>query len=516
MQDLVLSPHAQLWLMGLIIGLAGLSAGMLLWALAPRRHPVARQLLHEAEGELALLFSGSTLVDATAKGHSLLAQRPLGSSVLEGVMALLAPRFPTLGQTVEDANGTGTVVLKSAEPGDASRLTLDHWSGMMRLVINDPTPAPAPFLSDLVEQELSTLRLMADNAPSLVWVTGPEGDIQWANEAYLALSRTGDAVAPWPPRPLFPQLRDRTIPADGVENRLALRPEGAEAPDWYSVTSRAHAKGAIHFASNANQIVAAETNRKTFVQTLTKTFAHLSIGLVIFDKHRALALFNPALLQLLGLPVDFLAQRPSLTAFLDKLREERMIPEPKNYKQWRKQILHVEAAAQDGSYCETWVLPGGVTYRVTGRPHPDGAIAFLFEDISAEVSLTRRFRAEIELGRAVIDTLDQAVCVFNATGAIILANDAFKNRWNIDPETSFVELTVTDCTKLWQEGFRPSPLFGEIRDFVATQTDRSPWQGSLTTHSGQVIGCDISPLPGGMTMIRFEDLHQQALMADAS
>ena len=62
-----------------------------------------------------------------------------------------------------------------------------------------------------------------------------------------------------------------------------------------------------------------------------------------------------------------------------------MMPEPKDYRSWRQQMSDLEAAAQNGTYEETWALPTGQTYRVTGRPHPDGAVALLFEDISAEV-----------------------------------------------------------------------------------------------------------------------------------
>ena len=39
----------------------------------------------------------------------------------------------------------------------------------------------------------------------------------------------------------------------------------------------------------------AETALRGFMQTLAKTFAHLPTGLAIFDQHRQLALFNPAL-----------------------------------------------------------------------------------------------------------------------------------------------------------------------------------------------------------------------------
>ena len=90
-------------------------------------------------------------------------------------------------------------------------------------------------------------------------------------------------------------------------------------------------------------------------------------------------LFNPALGDLTGLAPEFLSTRPTLFSLLDALRERRMIPEPRDYKHWPREMLKLEAAA--GQYMDLWSLPGGQTYRVTGQPHPDGAIALLMEDI---------------------------------------------------------------------------------------------------------------------------------------
>ena len=59
--------------------------------------------------------------------------------------------------------------------------------------------------------------------------------------------------------------------------------------------------------------------------------------------------------------------------------------------------------ASDGHYAEAWTLPNGLTYRVTGRPHPDGAIAFLIEDITDEISFSRRTKSQLEIRQAVLD-----------------------------------------------------------------------------------------------------------------
>jgi hypothetical protein len=187
--------------------------------------------------------------------------------------------------------------------------------------------------------------------------------------------------------------------------------------------ARPGVRGRVFYAAaNVDAPTKAERNLRDFTQTLTKTFAHLTIGLAIFDQKRRLILFNPALTDMTGLEPEILAARPTLVGFLDRLRERRIIPEPKDYASWRRKMAELEAAAVDGSYGETWSLPTGQTFRVTGRPHPDGAVIFLFEDISAEISLTRRFRAELEMGQAVIDSLEEAMAIFTASGTLAMTN----------------------------------------------------------------------------------------------
>lgn len=163
----------------------------------------------------------------------------------------------------------------------------------------------------------------------------------------------------------------------------------------------------------------------------------------------------------------------------------------------------VEEAAADGTYEEIWTLPSGQTYRVIGRPHADGAVALLFEDISAEISLTRNFRQELEVGQAVLDGLKDAVVVFSSTGIITVSNAAYTDLWGVDPSTAFGEMSITDAITLWQEVCDPTPLWDEIRSFVGAQNERAEWSGRATLDTGQNIVGQISPLAGGATMVAF-------------
>ena len=242
------------------------------------------------------------------------------------------------------------------------------------------------------------------------------------------------------------------------------------------------------------------------MQTLTKTFAQLSIGLAIFDKNRQLVLFNPALIDLTELPAEFLSARPNLLAVFDKLRDNRIMPEPKDYGHWREKLAVLVAASAEGTYTEVWNLPTGSTYRVSGRPHPDGAIALLFEDISAEISLTRKFRYELDLVHSVFDTIDTAVVVFSASGQLLLSNESYGALWGHVDETSMKDHSILDASKIWQTHCAPSPIWGDLREFVMTNNNRTDWDAEIKHQSGQIIQCRVSPIGGGATLILFQEV----------
>ena len=417
-----------------------------------------------------------------------------------------------------------------------------------------------------VEAELRVLRAAAEHAPWPIWHTGPDGVVDWANAAYVDRVETGEGAGArgWPPPALFEGDAARPAPTDappggdeapagggsrlfgiaaaldalGGERRRAartpngrfgdatggLRPGGAvrrlraaiapgtregEKPDdaeaWYDCVARPGAApgAAIHFATPAAAAVRAERTLEQFVQTLTKTFAHLPVGLAVFDSQRGLSLFNPALTDLTTLPVEFLSSRPTLPAFIDALREARRMPEPRDYRSWRERITALEAASAEGTYLETWNLPSGQTWRVSGRPHPDGAIALVFEDITAEIKLTRRFRSELQMGQSVVDAMDEAIAVFAPDGVLTLANEAYARLWGSDPRTTLGDMTVTDASRGWMARCEPSPLWGELREFVGQVGERAPWTGEARLREGLRLSCRVVPLAAGATLVGF-------------
>ena len=355
--------------------------------------------------------------------------------------------------------------------------------------------------------EPALLRNIAELSPVLSWQQNPEGQIIWANKAYLKIA--GQFEPTLIDQPLdVPVLFGDLINTENAEHtgtkRQSISIPGQAQPWWFEVSSVKTDTGAnLNFAVHANAVVRAEDALRNFVQTLTKTFAHLPTGLAIFDRARQLALFNPALSDLTTISPEWLSGRPTLFSFLDKLRENRQMPEPKNYPDWRRKMTALEQQAVDGTYCEDWPLPTGQTYRVTGRPHPEGAVAFLFEDISASISLQRRIHTELEMCQSVIDSFQNAIVVFEASGDVTMSNDAFSKMWGFDPSGALGRTSVIEVTKHCQSMCAPSPIWGDLRDFVDRLHDRAEWDAALKLQTGVDITIQIYPLPNGATLCSF-------------
>lgn len=453
------------------------------------------------------LFDGESLVDGSPAARSLLASLKGTGGAWPRLMQHLQRLFPDLETRLARLPETGVVDLLSAPgAGPAMMLVAEARGGLTRLQLSQPGAQAAggidPFTHQALSQEVTELRQTLDRLPAPAWREGPGGEVIWANSAYLlqAMDRpAGEADLTWPLPALF------EAGTEPLKPRRAGLPSREGKTKWFDLTRLDDPEDGnrLCYALPADAAVQAEVALRDFMQTLTKTFAQLPIGLAIFDSQRLLQLFNPALLDLTGLPPDFLMLRPSLLAVLDALRDRRMLPEPKDYRGWRRQLVEMERAASQGLYEETWALPDGQTFRVTGRPHPNGALALMIEDISTEMLRTRRYRADLELGQSVIDAMDEAVAVFSREGHLVMTNAAYATLWGDDPSETLADVSVRSLAGQWRTQTAPSPLWAEVEDYVGTVGDRLPWNRDTRLGDGRRLSCRIAPLSGGATLVGF-------------
>lgn len=494
--------------LGLTAILAAIGSILFLFGMQQTQTRRRASIFDVRDGGTIFLFDGERLMDCTPGGRAVLASSPAHGTAWARLMAHLGPQFPGLDRHLAGLATTGTISLEGEDSeGIALLLRAELRGGITRIMVTDAAARPATHDSDpmayrALTEELATLRSMMTQAPIMAWRERADGEVIWANTQYVLAA--AENLGPgkdltWP----LPRLFDRLAASQGAagQRQKLRRPDGTTR--WYDLSAAPDHEERRVYAVPCDAAVVAETNLRDLMQTLTKTFAYLTVGLAIFDGQKQLQMFNPALLDLTGLPPDFLSGRPTVIAMLDAMRDRNMVPEPKDYRRWRQQLVDMDGSGSTGIYSEIWNLSGGQTYRVVGRPHTNGSLALMFEDISSEISRTRRYRADLELGQSVIDSMTECVAVFSETGQLVMSNRAYGALWGNDPSDRLADVGIRAATRFWSDRCAPSPIWTEVEDYVATVGDREGWTTEARLLDGRALRCRLHPLEGGATLIGF-------------
>ncbi|WP_375687941.1 PAS-domain containing protein [Pseudooceanicola sp. LIPI14-2-Ac024] len=457
------------------------------------------------ETPIEFLFHNGELRDLTPPAAEVLAPVEYRVSDWQRVGEALLPRFPGFPSD-PPARGVHRYDARGAQ--DGAWVEVVTGADALRVIVHEATPGDTAdrHLRRLAEIQMRRTDSAVARAPFPIWATDAKDAVRWSNLAYQRISRAHPDD--------HQSVLATGLPLPRGETPVTARVQvGAEAEGqpgtWYDVSVMRHGDRWLHYGVDVSAVIRAEIAQRNFVQTLTKTFALLSIGLAIFNRERRLTLFNPAMIDLTGLEPEFLSGRPSLPSFFDALRERRVMPEPKNYRGWREAISDLDARAADGSFEETWSLPSGATFRVTGRPYPDGAIAFVLEDISDKIGMSRRFQQLTKRTQSVIDTFDEAVAIFSPGARLTLYNTAYARLWGLPEEMPAEdEITVLQATRHWQERAQPTPIWGELRDFASDFGARAEWDGEVRLTDGRRVYCRFVPLPDGATMAGFREVRE--------
>lgn len=399
--------------------------------------------------------------------------------------------------------------------------------GMIRLIIRD-----AGFLdtrlkaaeerlnaADALVQdqnwERTTLRSMVEESPIIVWNRTKEGAINWADgqirtrNSTVTADQAVDLIIARTRLNMQPALvgqpqksRIEIVVNDGVDT-ISLQVIEVIRPDG----------DRIGFATDAGSAASAERTLTRFVQTMTETFAHLTVGLAIFDRNQTLALFNPALVQMWQLEPAWLARRPSLRDIVDELRASRRLPELQDFHKWRSELVGLFDNTEAADYEELWHLSNGSNIRVLARPHPHGSLAFIFDDVTERMRLEQRYRHSIDLRRVTLDRLNEGIAVFGSNGLLQFINQAFHDIWGTNSENVYAAMHVRQFIPLCQQLSPDREVWKGLHSFVTGEHNRQEWESPVTTHSGQMLNARIVPLPDGSTMAVFTNVTDSGMVS---
>jgi len=364
-----------------------------------------------------------------------------------------------------------------------------------------------------------------ERAPIPAWRRTADLSLAWVNQAYIdAVEATSAAVVLKDQIELDTAARKIAERAAAerraVEGRILVNVKGARRALKVTETP-VHAAGDAAIAGFAIDITELEKTRADLsrhIDSNRATLDQIPTAVAMFGGAQNLVYSNAAFQKLWALEDADIAQQPSHSEILDRLRQAGRLPEQADYAAWKRRqlALYTEGMAAPGvertgrEPDEVWHLPDGRTLRVSRARHPLGGILIVFDDITEKMALEARYNTQINVQRATLNNLSEGVAVFGADGRLRLYNTAFQKMWRLDEATlssrPHVEATFTAMTERVTSGGDLLTL-AKRRATSMSPEDRQPIRDEILTLSdGRTLALGAEPLPDGATLVYFLDV----------
>lgn len=263
--------------------------------------------------------------------------------------------------------------------------------------------------------------------------------------------------------------------------------------------------GVAGFAFDIDALEQARAELQRFTRAQRETLDRLSAGVAQFAPDQSLVFFNRPFARIFGLEPEWLGSGPEFDHVLERMREERRLPEQRDFPSWRNERRGWFTMV-DGVE-ESWTLPGGTHLRVLAQPRPDGGLLLIFEDRTEQLRLASSRDTLIRVQAATLDNLFEAVGVFAANGRLQLWNRRFGEIWGMPQERLLTYPHVDELVTV-AAGMMANPQRAELlKNFVrSATTDRRQRSARFAMRDGRHMECAAVPLPDGNALFTILDI----------
>jgi signal transduction histidine kinase len=370
----------------------------------------------------------------------------------------------------------------------------------------EDAPAPPPH-ADPGEQPGYLLSLL-DAVPVPVAARSRDGKLVYANIAYA------EAVgAATPAAALAAQAK---LVAD--EATIAESAYSTDAPVVQSrftviggqrkaleVTATPSGELVAITALDESAVAAARDRLNRHIEAADATLNRIKTPVAVFGADQKLSFYNKAYADLWRLDRVWLDEHPSEGEILERLREMRLLKEEKSFAGFKKERAELYTSLTEPRE-EVWYLPNGTALRIVAQPHPLGGLLYLFEDMTEQLSLERRYNDLFRVQRATLDQLHEGVAFFGTDGRLKLWNYAFADLWGLEAqqlegEPHFEKVALL-CAALGGE----SRDWEAVRGLVTGAGAREELTGEMEREDDVTLRYAAVPMPDGATLMSFVDL----------
>lgn len=402
------------------------------------------------------------------------------------------------------ATGTGRLVeVRGRTAGSAALVRFRDLSGDML------ARAELEARYALLEAEVEAMRAMFAASPMPIWLRDEKQQLLWANAAYIhAVSGENEADVLARGLELIDSAGRGIIEAAHRADPVFVKRLPAVVSGErriYDVIDVASVSGSGGIAIDVTAVEQAEAALRREVDFNARTLDQLATAVAIFGPDRRLRSCNAAYRRLFGLDAAFLDSKPDEHAVLDRLRALRRIPEQRDYRAWRTELLSVyrESEAREHS----WHLPDGQTLRVIANPNPQGGMTWIYENVTEQLELQSRVIALSRVQGETLDHLSEGVAVFGSDGRLRLQNPTFAAVLGLDRAALAGEPHVADVVRAARRTGDDDAVWAAFTASVAGLTEgRESISGRLDRPGDRFIDFATVPLPDGQTLVTFVDV----------
>ena len=359
-----------------------------------------------------------------------------------------------------------------------------------------------------LQEETELLRDFAAAAPWPIWAKSTEGNLRYANTAYVQATE-GAGVADAIQRNLeLLETEQRTEMSRTLSHESSFSARlpivvGGERR-IYDVQAVKLAGGSAGIAIDASEAASLRAAMDRMMEAHRRTLDQLSSGVAVFDGQRRLAFYNESYRRLWGLDQAFLDANPDDSSVLDRLRAARKLPEQPDFRAWKAKLHEAYRAVESETY--TWFLPDGRAVSVVTTPNLEGGVTYLFDNVTESHDLARRFEGLTRVQHETLNSLNEAVAVFGSNGRVQLFNPAFARTWKLPAEALSERPHIETLEALCKPLFDDEPTWRTLREAITAIGNRDQVALKLERKDGSVLNCMTMPLPDGATMLTFQDI----------
>ncbi|MFQ5765673.1 MAG: ATP-binding protein, partial [Rhodospirillales bacterium] len=361
------------------------------------------------------------------------------------------------------------------------------------------------------------LTALLDAMPLPVWLRDSRLQLAFANRAARELPATDTDMAERARRAGKPMTERRRIDGDGTDRLV----EVTETPLGTLGGGDAGATGGtLGFAVDRSEAEAWEDECQALTADRDAVLETLETAVAIFDSGAELRFFNAAYARLWDLDAEWLETGPGLGEVLERLRDQRKLPEVADFREFKMgQLARFETLGEATD--ELLHLPDGRAVRSVCNRQGKGGLVFVFEDVSDRLDLERSYKSLGAVQHETIDNLHEGIAVFGSDGRLKLFNPVFQSLWELEDRALNEDFHVSDFVEhsrglIAVEGGWDDLSWGVHKEkALARLMGRESTTDQLELITGTVVDYANVPLPDGATLLSYLDVTDSTRVEQA-